>query len=367
LLAPRTPRYNHKHRILLHFTEPLPVDMTARPPATTGLLHQSARRAAAAIARVRLERALEKAAPLLVVVDQEPAATIGNEEVHGFRVALRRLRSWLRASGDLLHDDMSRDARTALRRMARQAGAARDAQVQWAWLTSPAVHLGAPATRAARWLAAERVTLYARERERLQRRAAERWPPLATTLATALAHHGETPLPAEGTLAQHLAPALAHDLELARRALDRIEHPTQDALIHRARIRVKRLRYLLEALEHRSPHRTRALGQLRLLQEALGELRDAHEISALLAPLIAARRGSRRPAERRPPLRDLRALRAALRRRELAAFRHALDLAGSLEVERAWQYIASLATLLAAAREPATPTTARPANARPDR
>jgi len=347
--------------------------MTARPPATIGLLHQGARRSAATIARARLERALEKAAPLLVVVDQDPASTIANEEVHGFRVALRRLRSWLRASGDLLRDDVSRDARSALRRMARRAGAARDAQVQWTWLIAPAMRLGAPAARAAQWLAAERVTLYAGEREQLQRRVAAHWPQLATTLAASLTAHGEAPArPAEPTLAQHLAPALAHDLELARRALDRIEHPSQDALIHRARIKVKRLRYLLEALEHRSPHRTRALAQLRLLQEALGELRDAHEMSDLLLPLIATRRGSRRPAVwrpavRRPPLRDLRALRAALRRRELAAFRQSLDLAGSLEVERAWQYIASLAILLAAPREPAAPPTPRPANARPDR
>ena len=339
--------------------------MTARSPAA-GLLHQPARKSAGAIARARLERALEKAAPLLVAVDTDPASTIGNEEVHGFRVALRRLRSWLRASGELLRDDVSRDARSALRRMARRAGAARDAQVQWAWLTSPAVPLGAPATRAARWLATERVTLYARERERLQRRAAEQWPPLAATLAASLAAHGEAPPQAEGTLAQHLAPALAHDLELARRALDRIEHHTQVALIHRARIRVKRLRYLLESLEHRSPHRTHALTQLRLLQDALGELHDSHEMSALLLPLLTPHRGSRRPAVRRPPLRDLRALRAAQRRRELAAFRQSMDLAGSLEVERAWQYIASLARLLAAAPAQAA-FTPRPAHARPDR
>ncbi len=110
----------------------------------------------------------------------------------------------------------------------------------------------------------------------------------------------------------------------------------------------------------------RALKQLRLLQDTLGELHDAHEMSALLAPLLAQRRSSRRAPVRRPPLRDLRALRAALRRRELAAFRRSLDLAGSLEVERAWQYIASLAMRLGA--PPARATQApRPAHARPDR
>ena len=336
-----------------------------------GLLDQPAHAAAAAIARQRLERALEKAAPLLVVVDTDPAATIGNEDVHAFRVAVRRLRSWLRASGPLLRGDVPRDARAALRRLARRAGAARDAQVQWKWLSTPSEPIGAPGSRAAQWLAHERSTVYATQRERLQRKATERWPQLATTLAAALAPRpADGPAATEGTLAQYLAPALSHALDLARRALDRIEHPSQVAVIHRARIKVKRLRYLLETVEHRSSHRARALGQLRLLQEALGELHDAHEMSTMVAPLLAPRRkagrAARRPAVRRPALRDLRALRAALRRRELAAFRRSLDLAGSLEVERAWQYIASLAMLLGAPQAPGAPTP-RTAHARPDR
>ena len=239
--------------------------------------------------------------------------------------------------------------------------------MQWTWLTAPSGHLGAPATRAAQWLANERGTSYATERGRLQRRASERWPQLATTLAAALA-----PRPAdgssatEGTLALFLAPALSRDLELARRALDRIEHPSQVVVIHRARIKVKRLRYLLETVEHRSSHRARALSQLRLLQEALGDLHDAHEMSMIVAPLLAPRRKPGREALRRPALRDLRALRAALRRRELAAFRRSLDLAGSLEVERAWQYIASLAMLLGAPQAPGAPMP-QTAHARPDR
>ena len=310
---------------------------------------------------------MEKAAPLLVAVDADAAATIDNDEVHAFRVALRRLRSWLRASDTLLRDDVSRAARAALRRLARRAGAARDAQVHWMWLTAPAEARRAPATRAALWLAGKQRAVYAAERERLQRKASERWPQLATTLAASIAERGITGLSGpDETLAEHLAPALSRDLELARRALDRIEHPTQVAVIHRARIKVKRLRYLLEAVEVRSPHRARALKQLRLLQDTLGELHDAHEMSALLTPLLVRRRSARRAPVRRPPLRDLRALRAALRRRELAAYRRSLDLAGSLEVERAWQYIASLAMRLGASGERADQAP-RPANARPDR
>jgi CHAD domain-containing protein len=344
---------------------------TARTPEARGLLQQPAYAAVRTIARARLEHAVEKAAPLLVVVDRDAATTIANEEVHGFRVAVRRLRSWLRVCDDLLHGDLARSERAALRRIARRAGAARDAQVQWHWLTAPTDPMGAPAARAARWLAGERLAEYVVHRERLQRRAADRWPQLTTKLAAALGADRDIRGDAEATdpghtLARHLGPALTHDLELARRALDRIEHPTQVAAIHRARIKVKRLRYLLDAVEHRSPHRTAALKHLRLLQDALGDLRDAHELSTLVTPLITARTGGRRPLERRPALRDLRALRAALRRRELAAFRHSLDLAGSLEVERAWQYIASLAILLMAPPAGGAPTH-RPAHARSDR
>ncbi len=344
---------------------------TARTPEARGLLQQPAHAAVRAIARARLEHAVEKAAPLLVVVDRDAATTIANEDVHAFRVAVRRLRSWLRACGPLLRNDLGRSERAALRRMARRAGAARDAQVQWHWLTEPVEPMGAPATRAARWLAGERLAEYVVQRERLQRRAADRWPQLTTRLAAALSADCDIRGDAEAadpghTLALHLAPALAHDLELARRALDRIEHPTQVAAIHRARIKVKRLRYLLDAVEHRSPHRTAALKHLRLLQDALGDLRDAHELSTLVTPLITPRTGTPHSGERRPALRDLRALRAALRRRELAAFRHSLDLAGSLEVERAWQYIASLAILLMAPPAGGAPTH-RPAHARSDR
>ena len=332
-----------------------------------GLLDQPAHAAAAAIARQRLERALEKTAPLLVVVDDDVAATIGNEDVHDFRVALRRVRSWLRASGTLLGDEVPRDARTALRRLSRRAGAARDAQVQWKWLTAPSVRMTAPATRAAHWLAAERASAYAKQRSRLQRRVAERWPPLAATLAAALAaDRSPDQAAADGTLGRHVAPVLSRHLELARRALDRVEHPTQVGAIHRARIRVKRLRYLLEALEQMTPAGGRALKHLRLLQDALGELHDAQEMAALVAPLLAPRGRPRRGAVRRPPLRDLRALRAALRRRELAAFRRSLDLAGTPAAERAWRYLSALAMLLNAPEAPGAPTP-RPAHARPDR
>jgi CHAD domain-containing protein len=317
-----------------------------RTPEARGLLSQPARTAARVVARQRLERTMEKAAPLAVPDHSDPAATIANEEVHDFRVAIRRLRSWLRAVGDLVRDDLPRRDRSALRRIARRAGAARDAQVEWQWLTAPGEPFSAPAARAAQWLAGQRRTVYAAERERLERRVGEQWPALAATLAEALASVRDAGGPPE-TLGAHLSSVLAHHLASAHAALERIEHRTQVAIIHRARIKVKRLRYLVEAVDAQTPAGERALRVLRVLQDTLGELHDAHVITLQLEPLLVPRRG-KRTSTGRPALRDLRALRAAVRRRELAAFRAALDLLGSRAATAAWRVLDRLPARLAA-------------------
>jgi len=331
-----------------------------RTPEARGLLSQPACAAARAVARQRLERTMEKAAPLAVPDAVDTASTVGNEEVHDFRVAIRRLRSWIRAAGDLLNDDIPRRDRAALRRLARRAGAARDAQVEWQWLTTPGEPFSAPAARAAQWLAGRRLAIYAVEREQLQERVADRWPTLAAALADALASARDAGGPPE-TLGAHLASVLAHHLASAHAALERIEHRTQVALIHRARIKVKRLRYLVEAVDAQTPAGARALRLLRVLQDTLGELHDAHVITLQLEPLLAPRRRGRAGAGR-PALRDLRALRAAVRRRELAAFRGAMDLLGSRSATAAWRVLDRLPARLAdvAAARRSSPRQPRP-------
>lgn len=318
------------------------------------------------MARLLLERALEKAAPLLVALADDTAGTIGNEEVHDLRVALRRLRSWLRAARDLLQDDISRRELAALRRLARHAGAARDAQVQWHWLTAPGEPFSAPAARAAHRLAAARHAEYGAARERLQRRAADRWPALATSLAAALAPQVDGAAPPPNTvpgesLAEHLAPVLARHLASARSALDDIEHRTQVAAIHRARIQVKRLRYLVEAVGAPSRHVTSAVRHLRALQDTLGDLHDAHVMERQVAPLLVRDRRRDGRVAGRPALRDLRALRAVLHRRELAAFRHSLDLAAG-SAAALWRAPAAVARTLLRG-PPAAQVATRPADA----
>jgi CHAD domain-containing protein len=279
-----------------------------------------------------------------VVVDGDPARILAGEDVHDFRVAVRRLRSWLRACEPLLADDVPRSLRNGLRKLARRAGRARDAQVQWQWLSALPVPHTAGAGRAATWFAARRAADFAGEYEQLKQLVGSRWPDLSAALTEALLERA-APANTPAALTAHLGAVIAHHATAAQRALDRIEHSTQVREIHRARIQVKRLRYVVEAVGAPAPAILAALKTLRRLQDLLGEVHDAHVLTARVDEFIAQprRRGTPRPA-----LRDLRALRAALRRAELAAFRASLDQLTAPQTSAMWSAAGALATELAA-------------------
>ena len=58
----------------------------------------------------------------------------GDDALHDFRVAVRRLRSWIRAFEPSLRDAVSRKQRRRLSEIADATGATRDATVHLAWL-----------------------------------------------------------------------------------------------------------------------------------------------------------------------------------------------------------------------------------------
>lgn len=59
-----------------------------------------------------------------------------SETLHDFRVALRRLRSWLRAFGPALEGSVPDACARRLGRMARESNAGRDAEVFLGWLAT---------------------------------------------------------------------------------------------------------------------------------------------------------------------------------------------------------------------------------------
>jgi CHAD domain-containing protein len=193
---------------------------------------------------VLAERVRDGAARVLAAAD----AASDPEALHDMRVALRRLRTVLRACRALLGCKRSAPVLAALRAIARASSALRDEEVLAQTLARIAREPGVPAAVAAplgRWLELRR-----RHRERLRRRvtalfAREDDGGLEAALA-ALAW-----LLADGPVRRpRLARFASRALALARRDL-RAALPVRaaDAAgLHRLRIRFKRLRYTAELL-----------------------------------------------------------------------------------------------------------------------
>lgn len=219
--------------------------------------------ARAAMVAAALAHALPNAAALA-------AGTGGAEHVHQLRVALRRLRSVLRALGPA---DAARD--TALRHLFAALGGQRDRDVLAqtlapAWAAAAAAGLAPPAADAPAPAADLAPVLRATPTTRL-------W---LTLLAVTL--------PADET-GGPWGPPLRDGLRRWRRAARRqaAQWATlDDAGRHALRKRLKRLRYLTEFAQPVLPaRRTRdALAALRALQEALGHWNDLVVARAALPP-----------------------------------------------------------------------------------
>jgi len=174
----------------------------------------------------------------LGAIEQYEVAVPGEEAVHEMRVAVRRLRAVLRVLG-------LRDLDPPAKRLQDALGEVRDLQLQVQWLRGRDEAL--LRSRQARLRQAEQVL--ARE---LRRWRAEGLPPLLTATDASVASSRK----------------VEERLEKAWRRL------TPQAL-HRARISVKQVRYLLEVTKKSLPRKALSLGaDLRTLQATLGELHD---------------------------------------------------------------------------------------------
>jgi CHAD domain-containing protein len=238
------------------------------------LLDQSASMGVRAVVLALLAEATDAAARAGDASDEEA--------LHDFRVALRRLRSTLRAWRPVLGVSLRDKDLRRVRDMARATNAARDAEVLASWIEEARDHLEQPHRQAAEWLAArlqdrrrhvlgrgvdESVKEFLRRAPSLARRIAEEDPAVA-------------PEPFGLSLAKHLraqCAALADALALAASPPDAVR-------AHQARIEGKRLRYLLEPLRA-SPglEAAGAVKALKRMQDALGSLNDSRVAGAELA------------------------------------------------------------------------------------
>jgi CHAD domain-containing protein len=299
------------------------------------LLTASPRRAACTIALAWLDAAGAACTRL-----DDPA---DREALHDFRVALRRLRSTLRAYRPWLRGLVSPRLGRELRKLTRATNAARDAEVQIEWLDG--LRATAAAERvASAWLrerlGAQRDAAYAR----VHAEARQVFGHIERRLRARL-ERGATAPPDEVPFAVVAGGLIAEHAQTLRTALAAIGSLTDTGPIHAARIEGKRLRYLIEPLAAAVRGGEACVRAMKALQDRFGVLCDGFVAMEELAAAVEAagaeqarRRldqrlaGARTPARAADPLPGLCAFAARRQRASLRDYvsirRHYLESHG---------------------------------------
>jgi CHAD domain-containing protein len=257
------------------------------------------------------------------------------EALHDFRVALRRLRSWLRAFRPALADTVDPKIERRLKRIAKATGSSRDLEVHVEWVSSARRSLSDSARVGATWLL-QRLRRNRREADADFRSVIDRKFDSAATDAEAALSHYEASVDEDGDrFATAAAEMIESQMIALSNAVERVTSQGDRAEAHATRIAAKRLRYLLEGVESASPSAPNLIEELKALQDTLGELHDAQLFGGELATMIAellAEQGS--PSGRGPdpaksnngvprpsPVAGLRVLSRRMRRSEEKAYK----------------------------------------------
>lgn len=229
------------------------------------------------------------------------------EALHDFRVALRRLGTTLRFYKSET-PGIGRKRRRQLRGYGKATNPGRDAEVQLGWLTGQQAGLSPRQRIGCQWLMRRLAKRQGEAGRAAQTAMARRFIKLSEKLwrqlepvvlvaaadgnpAAGIAPHDSpvTGLAAGASTLPGFAPATAALAQTAARALlkslAKVDHAAGERVIHRARIRAKRLRYLLDPLRPELARVRPVISQLKKMQDALGEL---HDLQLLDAHLLAA-------------------------------------------------------------------------------
>ena len=213
------------------------------------------------------------------------------EAVHDLRVASRRLISALGLWRPVLHKSQRRDAMRALREIRRAFGPARELEVHAGHARA---HLGHSSPEDL-----ERMAIAALEKSLRQRYPRARSDALATISsrrvrdvvrdvkrAFAGMSHRWAKSRRRARVAERMADARADALQ-AIRAARRPGLPAQDEAFHRARIAIKKWRYVAERNAQASGGTDVPIERLREVQSALGHAHDAVTFAGEIARYIA--------------------------------------------------------------------------------
>ena len=247
------------------------------PPMHTSpeLLEQPAERAARVVALHLLDNATKARERL----DDDSDA----EALHDYRVAIRRLRSWLRALGPWLEKSIPEKSLDRLKKAARLTGDSRDAEVHLEWLREQRSALSVRQRRGLTWLLEqiERdkkdsdeivVIKSARAFDRAQNTFYRKLPVYRSRIDS----EKET---ARSSFAAVMAHLLRDQAAALADCLTRVGGFEDDKGAHTARIAGKRLRYLLEPIAEYIEGGSALVNDLSKLQDTFGSWHDVHVFS----------------------------------------------------------------------------------------
>ena len=202
------------------------------------------------------------------------------EALHDFRVAIRRLRSILRAYKPQLANAVRKKDRDRLREIQRATGGGREADVALEWLTLQQRNLAPEHLTGLNWLSAK---LLARRRECSQaldgevreafKRNAQKLEERLAIMRSKQNLLAERPHVSFARTLANLTEAHATDLLVQ---LGQIARMDDAEALHDARILGKRLRYLLEPLRAYVDAAQPVVKKTKRLQDVLGDLNDVH-------------------------------------------------------------------------------------------
>jgi CHAD domain-containing protein len=199
--------------------------------------------------------------------------------VHDLRVALRRLRSWLRAFRPELDDTVRKKTRRRAAKVAHATNEPRDIEATLEWIAKQN-EFSARERTGVRWfverLSREHAAANADTRKLLTRRLPKTIATLSNQLDSYQMRCSVDEPATSPTMAQVTRETLAAHADRFARAVDRVESHDDATRIHRVRIAAKRLRYLLEAIDDASA--TSLVERLTTLQDVLGASHDMHGI-----------------------------------------------------------------------------------------
>lgn len=244
---------------------------TVAPQAATAQLLDDAAQRAARLLAMELQARVRAAHARL-------ADAADGEALHDFRVAVRRLRSWLDIEAVLPGKLVPARVRKLLRSLAKASNARRDDEVLAEWLATRRAASAAQHDDAVDWLLAriedpgqgDAGGLHAELDRDFGKAMASLDEHLPWYSVRRHVHRGE-----QGeTFAASLAALLRLDVGRLQRRLAAVHASGDDKAIHRARIAVKRLRYHLEPVADALTGAPHALDRLRILQDLLGDHHD---------------------------------------------------------------------------------------------